>query len=255
MINILLSRYRQGHKTAPYPKMNPTLPSRFCGCPKIKQEFCKSDCNKCVTLCPTKAIIQTNKSLAIDLGKCLFCGNCTKVCKQEIIQFTNNHKLSVNNRSDLIIDSNNSLLLAKQLEKKMLKIFGRSLKIRVVSAGGCNGCELDVNALETITWDIGRFGIQFVASPRHADGILICGPITTNMLLAVKETYIAIPNPKIAIAVGACSISGGPYIDHKEQVNGILGANINVDLFIPGCPPHPLTIMDGFMRLIHKIEE
>ena len=113
-------------------------------------------------------------------------------------------------------------------------------------------CEADVNVLETIGWDLGRFGIQFVASPRHADGLLITGPVTSNMELALRKTYDAIPDPKIVIAVGACALSGGPCLDHDEVLNGA-EALFHVDLFIPGCPPNPLTILDGLLRLTGKM--
>jgi Ni,Fe-hydrogenase III small subunit len=147
------------------------------------------------------------------------------------------------------------------MDAKLLKLFGKSLKFRQVSAGGCGACEADTNVLNTIGWDLGRFGISFVASPRHADGLLITGPVTKNMQLALQKTYAAVPAPKIVIAVGACAISGGPYINHDEQLNGadnVIPAGgadkaIPVDLYIPGCPPHPLTILDGLLRFVGAI--
>jgi Ni,Fe-hydrogenase III small subunit len=122
-----------------------------------------------------------------------------------------------------------------------------------VSAGGCNACEADVSVLQTIVFDLSRFGIQFVASPRHADGLLVTGAVSRNMELALRKTYEAVPEPKLVIAVGACAISEGPYIDHPEVLNGA-SSLLPVDLYVPGCPPHPLTILDGLLRLLERIQ-
>jgi Ni,Fe-hydrogenase III small subunit len=151
-----------------------------------------------------------------------------------------------------LITDGNILRLADALDDTSRRLFGRSLKLRQVSAGGCNACEADVNVLNTVVFDLGRFGIQFVASPRHADGLLITGPVTQNMRLALQKTYDAVPAPKMVIAVGACAIAGGPFMDHSEVHNGA-DAVVPVDLYVPGCPPHPLTILDGLLRLLGRI--
>jgi len=147
-----------------------------------------------------------------------------------------------------------TLKLAEALDGTSRRLFGRSLKLRQVSAGGCNACEADLNVLGTVVFDMGRFGIQFVASPRHADGVVVTGPVSENMRTALLETYAAVPAPKLVIAVGACAISGGPFVDNPEVHNGC-GSLLPVDLYIPGCPPHPFTILDGLLRLLGRLEE
>ena len=253
MLDTLLARIQQKYRTMKFPDgPPPELPDRFMGRPVIDSNDCPSDCARCVEICPTHAISQT-KGLRLDLGACLFCAECARVCPAASIRFTKDYSMSVRMRDDLLIDDVKIFQTAVALEKKLKRLFGRSLKLRQVSAGGCNACEADTNVLGTVGWDLGRFGIQFVASPRHADGLLITGPVPENMREALLKTYKAVPEPKIVIALGACAISGGPYKDHEEVHNGACDL-LPVDLLIPGCPPHPLTILDGLLRLIDRIK-
>ena len=252
MIHLLLSRWRQGQRTLAYPKVVPALPERFRGRPAFKAGACPEGCQVCVEACPTAAISLGPGGPVLDLGRCLFCPDCEDACPEGAIRFTQDHVLAARRRADLVLEPGRERVLAEALEAASLKVFGRSLKVRVVSAGGCNGCEVDVNVLGTIAWDLGRFGIQFVASPRHADALLLCGPVTRNMELAVRKTYDAMPGPKLVIAVGACAIGGGPYFQQEEQLGGV-GMVLPVDLFVPGCPPHPLTILDGLLRLLGRL--
>jgi Ni,Fe-hydrogenase III small subunit/NAD-dependent dihydropyrimidine dehydrogenase PreA subunit len=251
MLKALLARARQGHRTIAYPKTAPALPDRFRGRPVLKPADCPSGCRECVEVCPTEALRLAGQRIQLDLGRCLFCPECERACPTGAIHFTPEHRLAATRREALVVGER-EFELAQALHEKTRRLFGRSLKLRQVSAGGCNGCEADVNVLNTVVFDLGRFGIQFVASPRHADGLLITGPVTQNMRLALEKTYAAVPPPKLVIAVGACAISGGPYVDHAEVNNGVNGL-LPVDLYIPGCPPHPVTILDGLLRLLGRL--
>ncbi|MDA8126822.1 MAG: 4Fe-4S binding protein [Deltaproteobacteria bacterium] len=247
-MNVFLNALTQKNKTLQYPNELPVLPDRFRGLPVIDRTQCGDGCRLCRETCPTDAIGDEG---TIDLGRCLFCNQCQRACPQGAIRFSQDHRLAVRTREALVLKGA-SLKLAESLDREARRLFGRSLKLRQVSAGGCNGCEADTNVLSTVVWDLGRFGVQFVASPRHADGLLITGPVTGNMRLALEKTYAAVPAPKLVIAVGACAISGGPYIDHPEAGNGV-DPVLPVDLYVPGCPPHPLTILDGILRLLGKL--
>ena len=250
MFHAILARIKQGHQTMRYPKEPVQLPERFRGYPSLNSAACPGGCQACVDSCPVGAI-SCKPQLSIDLGKCLFCTDCVQSCNGGV-KFTNDAVLAANRREDLIVREGDPRRTAAALEEKLLSLFGRSLKFRSVVAGGCNACEADTNVLSTIGWDLGRFGIQFVASPRHADGLWVTGPVTEHMYEALLMTYEAIPAPKIVVACGACAISGGPFINSPEARNGIEGL-LPVDLYIPGCPPHPLTILDGLLRLTNKL--
>lgn len=253
MIKVIYSRLKQGYQTAPFPVKKEVLPERFLGKPCVLIDKCGQNCNNCHLVCPTGAISGHQENFTLDLGKCIFCGECQKNCPKQAINFSREYSLAVHKRDDLIIRKESNLSDAEKVRKEIKNIFGRSLKLRQVSAGGCNACELDINVLNTLNFDLGRFGIQFVASPRHADGVVVTGPVTENMKLALKKTYQAIPSPKLVIAVGACAISGGIYAGHREVNNGV-DSILPVDIYIPGCPPHPLTILDGILRLINRIK-
>jgi Ni,Fe-hydrogenase III small subunit len=248
MIRAVVSRIKQGHRTIPYPAAPLQMPERFRGYPVAAslartEEHAKDESAEC----PYGAFSAAEGG-CLDLGKCLFCAECPA----GNIKFTTDHRLAVTRREHLLIKPESARQLAQPLPPDLRRIFGRSLKFREVSAGGCNACEADTNVLSTIGWDLGRFGIQFVASPRHADGLWVTGPVTQNMAKALLITYEAIPDPKIVVACGACAINGGPYIDSPQVLNGA-DSLIPVDLYIPGCPPHPLTILDGLLRILDKI--
>ena len=175
----------------------------FKGLPQFDTASC-INCGACKSVCPNNAI----KDGKIDLGKCTFCLECERICPNSCIKFTTNNRMGAINREDLIT---NGELNPIKVKEEIKRVFGRSLKLRQVSAGGCNACEMELNATGNANFDIGRYGIEFVASPRHADGIVITGAISKNMAKALEETYLAVAEPKIILVVGACAISGGIY--------------------------------------------
>ncbi len=251
ILDVLRTRWHQGRRTIPFPSAEPSLPDRYRGRPVVQPGRCSDGCSACAAACPTAAI-RNQPQLAIDLGRCLFCADCVRACPAGSIAFTRDHRLAGRTRDHLILGSGEPPA-TRALARQALRLFGRSLKLRQVSAGGCNACEADTNVLSTIVFDLGRFGIQFVASPRHADGLLVTGPVSRNMELALSKTYAAVPGPRLVIAVGACAISGGPYAGHEEVAGGA-DALLPVDLYVPGCPPHPLTILDGLLRLLGRLK-
>lgn len=220
----------------------------FCGFPLLAAEKCAGGCSDCGAICPTGALALN--PLRLDLGKCVFCGECERSCPGQAIRFSPAHRLGAVSREALIITAGQSPEdfqgKAIAIRKEINRLFRHSLKLRQVSAGGCNGCEMELTACGNVNFDMGRFGIDFVASPRHADGIVITGPITRNMAPALQDAYRSVSEPKIVISVGACAISGGLFADSTQLDRSFL-SSFPVDLHVPGCPPHPLTFIRALL--------
>jgi len=209
-------------------------------------------CQVCLQVCPSQAItLQPDRPdpVAIDLGRCVMCGDCAPVCPAGKISFSNDVKLCATTRQALTVTAARPNIEPLQVSAALKKRFGRSLKLRSVSAGGCNGCEMEINAWGNVNFDIGRYGIDIVASPRHADGLVLSGPITRNMMEALQICWDAMPEPKLVIAVGACAISGGVFADGDALAREFLD-NYPPSLYVPGCPAHPLTFISGIMDLL-----
>jgi Ni,Fe-hydrogenase III small subunit len=231
MFDLLRARLRQRPDPVTPRDSEAGLPDRFRG-----------------RLVPTSDTAKSNRRLpVIDLGASVF-------APEEAIddrRFTRDHRMATRTRQALVLE-NGDMELAQALDARMRSLLGRSLRLRSVAAGSCGGCEAELTALGNVVFDMARFGVQFVASPRHADGIVVTGVVNANMREALEKTYEATPDPRIVIAVGACAVSGGVF-QGSDQVTGI-PESIPVDLWIPGCPPHPLTVLDGLLRLLGRLD-
>ena len=244
MLKIIKNKLEQGYKTTKYPKEPISLYHRYRGLPVINKNCSKDIVDRCAEICPQGCIDVAN--CTIDLGRCTFCGHCEAIEDGAFVTFSQDFGLGTADREALITDGTLPDL-AEHSKQHFKKLFGRSLQLRQVSAAGCNCCEADTNVLNTPFFDLSRFGIDFVASPRHADGIHVTGPISRNMKQALMDTYAAVPAPKVVIASGCCPISGGPFYGSDEVV-GDLNSLIPVDLYIPGCPPHPMTTLHALLN-------
>jgi Ni,Fe-hydrogenase III small subunit/formate hydrogenlyase subunit 6/NADH:ubiquinone oxidoreductase subunit I len=254
MLEFLRVRLQQGTRTSRFPAGGADFPDRFRGRPVLDPAKCDGTCLGCVDRVPSAVLTRDAEGrVEVDVGASLFAPEEADACVNGGFTFTQDYRMAARTRSGLV-SPDGEVELATALEAKMRRLFGRSLRLRSVVAGSCNGCEAELVALGNVVFDLARFGVQFVASPRHADGLVVTGAVSTNMKRALYETWEATPTPRIVIAVGACAINGGPFRGSTEVSNGV-PEDIPVDLWVPGCPPHPLTILDGMLRLLGRLED
>ncbi len=282
MFKILRQSIRTGVVTRPYPDEASAPPVGFRGTPMIDFARCTA-CGECADACPTDAITlrdldgkEADKLLTLSYGSCIFCGACEDACP-DAITLSNEYQLATARKDALttralyreLNDGRMQFLqmatqgtagekrsledIGAEVKAKVDKWFGRSLQIREVDAGSCNGCEVEITALNNAIYDIERFGIHFVASPRHADMLLVTGPVTRNMELALKETYKATPEPRLVVAVGACAISGGIFGKSYASCGGV-DTVVPVDVYIPGCPPRPEALLHGILLALGRLK-
>lgn len=256
MLEWLRTRWQEGIRTSGFPREEAEFPERFRGRPVRHPAACADGCRPCAARAPAALFVVDRPGeglVQIDTGACLFSPEEAAACPNGAVTYSRDHRMAAATRRGLVSPTGD-VALARALEERSRKLFRRSLRLRSVVAGSCAGCEAELAALGNVVFDLARFGIQFVASPRHADGIVVTGAVNTNMRGALERTYEAVPAPKLVIAVGACAVSGGPFAGSPEVAGGV-GDVLPVDLWVPGCPPHPLTTLDGLLRLLGVIED
>lgn len=205
-------------------------------------------CGACADNCPTKAITITDR-WTLDLGKCIFCMDCSMVCPGDNITDVDAPDYTLS-REDLVVNRDTDITsLEGELDGPTRRMFGRSVALRELDTGSCNACEVDLNCMSNQFYDMHRFGIKVVASPRHADGLIVTGPMTDNMKEAAERTYGATPAPKLVIASGACAISGGMFVKGDVFGEGISSV-LEPTVYIPGCPPAPDRVIRTLVKAL-----
>jgi Ni,Fe-hydrogenase III small subunit/formate hydrogenlyase subunit 6/NADH:ubiquinone oxidoreductase subunit I len=281
MFKILHKTIQTGVVTTSYPDTPAQVPEAFRGRPVF--DFKRwQDATPAAEVCPTEAIYirdtAESRAVTVDLGRCIFCGLCADQSADQAIVITQEFELATRDRLRLVTTAEYGLnadgtqrelrtvrgggsnaeadagRIGQELNEAIQRLLGRSLSIREVDAGSCNGCEQEIIALNNPIYDIERFGIRFVASPRHADMLLITGPVTRNMELALLKTHRATPDPKVVVAVGACGISGGIFGESYASLGGV-DQVVPVDVYIPGCPPRPQALLHGILLAVGRLDE
>jgi Ni,Fe-hydrogenase III small subunit/formate hydrogenlyase subunit 6/NADH:ubiquinone oxidoreductase subunit I len=281
MFKILQKTFATGIVTTKYPDEPAQISERFRGRPSFEFEKWK-DARPAAEVCPTGAISVCDEGdsrrVTVDYGLCVFCGLCAEASVDQAVRITQEFELARADRRSLVLSAEYALnadgthrelravhrhvgdveadveSVGQKAREKIQKLLRRSLAIREVDAGSCNGCEVEIVALNNPIYDIERFGIHFVASPRHADMLLVTGPVTRNMELALLKTYQAMPEPKVVVAVGACGISGGIFGQNYASLGGVDNV-VPVDVYIPGCPPRPQALLHGILLAVGRLGE
>jgi len=281
MFKIIQKTIRTGIVTKAYPAELAHISEHFRGRPQFDFEKW-TDARPAAEVCPTGAISlrdsNDSREVTVDYGLCVFCGLCAEASSDKAVRITQEFELATKSRRNLVLTAEYTLnadhthrqlgtvrrgsgnvetdakIVGQKARETIHKVLRRSLAIREVDAGSCNGCEVEIVALNNPIHDIERFGIQFVASPRHADMLLVTGPVTRNMELALLKTYRAMPEPKVVVAVGACGISGGIFGENYASLGGV-DKVLPVDVYIPGCPPRPQALIHGILLAVGRLGE
>ncbi len=265
MLRILINALRTGVVTTRYPAEPNVPPERFRGQPMFRPGSGLPP----PEVCPAGALSEHpdagGRHLALDLARCVFCGRCVEDQWNGPVAMGRDFELAARSRADLRIEiaddgtavptagpASDPKAEATRASTEIHRVLGRSLHLRHLDAGSCNACDWELTALLNPVYDIRRLGIDFVASPRHADGVVITGPITRNLETAVRRTIDAVPDPRIVIAVGACA-TGGIFGEGYANLGGVDQVH-PVDVYIPGCPPRPEAIIYGILVAIGRLD-
>lgn len=240
MVNLLKKIMHIGNVTEKFDAA--PVPERFRG--EIIKEDC-DQCLKCTDICPVDAIKLQNSDIIIDNRSCIFCGRCVEFCQQQKLRHTNKYKLA-----RVTADAE---MIGQELKQKVWSVLGRSLSIRHLDAGSCNACDFEMAALNNPIYDLQQYGIDFVASPRHADMLMVTGVVTRNLSQALLMTYEAVPEPKLVMAVGACAASGKTF-GASYAIRGGVNDFIPVDIYVPGCPPRPAALIYGLLLVLNRLK-
>lgn len=241
----------KSHGSQYIPDLNAVeLTEEFRGRPCLMEGGDKEALAAAAALCPTQAI--TTAPFTLDLGRCLFCGECARRAPRSI-RFTNDYRIASPTREGLVVRPGQEQIPfdEKAIRPEVRRYFREALKLREVCAGGDASVEMELNASGNVNFDFGRFGVEFTASPRHADGTVVSGPITRNMAEALEISHRAIAEPKVLIMCGSEAISGGLFAESRAVERSFVERN-HVDLWVPGAPTHPMTFIDGVMNLLGR---
>jgi Ni,Fe-hydrogenase III small subunit/formate hydrogenlyase subunit 6/NADH:ubiquinone oxidoreductase subunit I len=264
MLRILINALRTGVVTIRYPAEPSLPPARFRGAPRLRPDSHLPP----PSVCPAGAISEhfdaAGRHVALDLARCIFCGRCAEDPWADAVAMGRDFELAAHRRDDLRIEvvADHPAVAAPgpgqdaeaaRASSEIHSVLGRSLHLRHLDAGSCNACDWELAALLNPVYDIRRLGIDFVASPRHADGVVVTGPVTRNMETAVRRTVEAVPDPRVVIAVGACAASGGIVGEGYASAGGV-DRVLPVDVYIPGCPPRPEAILFGILVAVGRLD-
>lgn len=264
MLTALLRSLRTGVVTLRYPEQPAAVPDRYRGEPRPVpgRPF---DALPSPGSCPTGALSldPDDRRYALDVARCIRCGRCGEAAGGAV-ELGREVEVAARSRAGLVIQAERGpdgavVTLPPppppgEVEGWIRRTLGRSLALRHLDAGSCNACDWELTALLNPVYDVRRLGVDFVASPRHADGVIVTGPVTRNLQTAVRRTWEAIPDPRLVIAVGACASSGGIAGQSYASAGGV-GEILPVDVFVPGCPPRPEAIIYGILLAVGRVQE